>query len=296
MICNHSGESTTLLVANAGSASDLGGAAELSRALTGPVQTHVLGAEDDLPACIREAGERIARIVLCGGDGTINWALDALLDAKRPIGLIPAGTANDLARSLGIPPDPRQAVEIINRGHRRRIDVARANDVSFVNALGIGLGPLTTRAMEGKEKATFGVGAYLLGLIRALRRIPRFSARVESGDRQCEGRFIQITVANGIHYGGGMTVSEHAQLDDGRLDVLLVRARSRWQLLANALRFKTGFTENSEVLEHWQCRTLKITTAHPLDITADGEFLTRTPVACDVLPEALTFFAPPTAG
>ncbi len=282
----------TLLITNTVSGSEDGPLTELSEALAGRVRILALGPDDDLPARIREAGSEVERIVLHGGDGTVNWALDALLDVDRPVGLIPAGTANDLARSLGLPADPLAAVEIINRGHQRRIDIARVNGISFVNALGIGLGPRTTRAMESDEKSRFGVGAYFLGLLRALRRVPRFRARIESEDREREGRFVQLTVANGIHYGGGMTVSRQARLDDGHLDVLLVGVRSRWQLLANAARFKTGLTENSKIFDHWQCRKLTIVTEPSLEVTADGEFLTHTPVDCEVIPKALTVFAP----
>jgi diacylglycerol kinase family enzyme len=89
-----------------------------------------------------------------------------------------------------------------------------------------------------------------------------------------------------------MTVSDRARLDDARLDVLLVRARSRGRLLANALRFKTGFVENSEILDHWQCRRLTVETDPALEVTADGEFLTHSPLECEVIPGALTLLAP----
>jgi len=285
---------STLLIANAGAGTDNDRLTGLADALPGDVERVALRSGDDLPARVRDAKQAVERIVLCGGDGTVNWALDALLDAERPVGLIPSGTANDLARSLGIPDDPWQAIEIIRDGHQRKIDVARANGKSFINALGIGLGPLTTRAMDSDEKAKLGVGAYFLGLIRALRRAPHFEARIRSEDDVRQGRFLQITIANGIHYGGGMTVSAQARLDDGRLDVLLVRASSRWQLLANALRFKTGWTDNSELLDHWQCRSIEVETTPDLDVTADGEFLLRTPLKCEILPQALTLFAPET--
>jgi len=287
---------TTLLIANSFSGSGSDSLAEPLKQLQGEIQQIDLDQSDDLTARIRKAGSSVDRIVLCGGDGTINRALDALVDCGLPVGIIPTGTANDLARSLGIPADPSRAIEIINSGHQRPIDIARVNGISFINALGMGLGPLTTREMDSDEKATFGVGAYLLGLLRAMRKIPRFSARIESDEGVREGHFIQITIANGIHYGGGMTVSDQARLDDARLDVLLVRARSRWRLLANALKFKTGFVENSEVLDHWQCRRLRVETQPELEVTADGEFLTHTPLKCEVIPGALKLLAPRTTG
>lgn len=285
--------SRTLLIANSHSGSDGDSLSEALQQLQGSVETTWIEPSDDLPAKIREASPEVDRIIVCGGDGTVNRALDALVEAGLPVGLVPTGTANDLARSLGIPADPLQAMQIINNGHQRKIDIARVNGISFVNALGMGLGPETTREMDSDEKSTFGVGAYLLGLLRALRKIPRFNARIESDGLDRKGRYVQITVANGIHYGGGMTVSDQARLDDARLDVLLVKAKSRWKLFANGLKFKTGFVDNSEVLEHWQCRKIRIETDPALEVTADGEFLTQTPLTCEVIPGVLRILAPP---
>ncbi|OAB58814.1 hypothetical protein AY599_20095 [Leptolyngbya valderiana BDU 20041] len=260
--------------------------------LDGDVVTIRLEEGDDLPELLRDRGKDVDRIVLCGGDGTVHWALDALMELDRPVGLIPSGTANDLARSLGIPEDPAQAVETINAGLHRSVDVARVGTTSFINAIGLGLGPKTTREMRSEEKSRWGVVSYLLGLFRALRSPPHFSARIRSEDRDLSGRFMQITVANGIHYGGGMTISDQARLDDGLLDVLLVEARSRWRLLANALRFRIGTVENSRILDHWQCRSVRIETDQRIEVTADGEFVASTPIECRVLQAALRVIAP----
>lgn len=245
-----------------------------------------------LPAAIREHAGQVDRIVLGGGDGTVNLALDALLEVNLPVGLLPLGTANDLARSLEIPENVDEAINIILRGHLRKVDVARANDVSFINAIGIGMGPQMTRAMDSDTKSRFGVLAYLIALARVFRRQRDFAARLESDGGRHEGRYLQITVANGIHYGGGMTVAADARLDDGQLDVLLVRGQSRWSLLSNMLRMKLGQTRNADTLSHWRCSQLSIETEHELEVTADGEFLTCTPVECKIMPGALEFFAP----
>jgi diacylglycerol kinase (ATP) len=284
----------TLLLTNPGSRSGDRDFESLAERLRENGQIKLVRPErpEELPRAIREHAGKVDRIVLGGGDGTVNLALDALIEAGLPVGLLPLGTANDLARSLEIPDDIDEAINIILRGHLRQIDVARANDVSFVNAIGIGLGPQMTREMDGDTKSRFGVLAYLIGIARAFRRQRDFAARVETDRGRHEGHYIQITVANGIHYGGGMTVAEDARLDDGQLDVLLVRRQSRWSLLASALRFKLGHTRNADYLTHWRCTELSVETEHELEVTADGEFLTCTPVECEVLPGALKFFAP----
>jgi len=285
---------TTLLVANPGSRSgdDALGPARERLESQGEVDSVRPERPVDLPEVLRRRGRGFDRIVLAGGDGTVNLALDALLELEKPFGLLPSGTANDLARSLGIPQSPERALEVILEGRRRRIDVARINDVSFVNAIGIGLGPRMTREMDAESKARFGVAAYAGGILRALKRQPVFRARIESDERVRQGDFVQITVANGIHYGGGMTVAYDAKIDDGLLDVLLVPRQSRWSLLGNALRFRKGWTRNADRLRHWRSASVRIETAEAMPVTADGEFLTETPADCRVLSRGLEVFAP----
>ncbi len=284
----------TLLLTNPGSRSGGDQGDELVQALSedGEVTDVQPESPEDLPAAIREHGPRVDRIVLGGGDGTVNLALDALMDVDKPVGLIPLGTANDLARTLGIPEDLEEAIQVIRAGHRGDLDVSRAGDVSFINAIGIGLGPRMTRAMDDETKSRFGVLAYLIGIARVFQRQRCFPATVETDKMTYEDRFMQITVANGVHYGGGMTISEDARIDDGCLDLLLVRRQSRWALLGNALRFKTGQTRTGDWLTHTRCKRVRIDTARPMDFTADGEFLGNTPVECTIKPAALTFFIP----
>lgn len=285
---------STLLITNPGSRS---GGDDVDRAAQtlqrdGRVEVIRPNKPRELPDTIRERGRDFDRIVLGGGDGTVNLALDALIDVDKPIGLLPLGTANDLARSLEIPHKIDRAVEVILAGHLRRLDAARVNDVSFINAIGIGLGPHMTREMDAESKSQLGVLAYLKGIVQALQSQRVFHARIQSEERTREGEYVQITIANGIHYGGGMTVANDAKLDDGRLDVLLVPRQSHWSLLGNALRFRTGLTQAADTLSHWRCEELSIETTRTMDVTADGEFLAETPVECRIIRSCLSFYAP----
>lgn len=285
---------STLLITNAGSGS---GGGDIDRATerlqqVGPVDVVRPENPGALPEAIRQRGDQFDRIVLGGGDGTINLALDALLEVDRPVGILPLGTANDLARSLEIPRNLDRAVDVILAGHLRRIDVARVNDVSFINAIGIGMGPQMTREMDSESKSELGVLAYLKGILQVLKRQRVFHARIKSEDRSSEGEYVQITIANGIHYGGGMTIADDAKLNDGRLDVLLVPKQSHLSLLGNTLQFRTGFTRAADSLTHWRCREISIETDATMEVTADGEFLTETPVECRVIPSCLSFYTP----
>ncbi len=285
---------STLMICNPGSRSGDAGLDHLRQRLEamGPVNYHQPERPGDIPGLIRRHGSDVDRIVLGGGDGTINLALDALLEGDRPLGILPLGTANDLARSLGLPDDPESALDVIVLGQARPIDVARANDVSFINAVGMGLGPRMTSEMDSDEKRRFGVVAYLLGILRALRGQPHFHARIEFDGRIREYDCLQITVANGIHYGGGMTVADDAKIDDGRLDVLVIRHQGYLRLLGNAVRLRTGDMRAADTVHHVRAREVTITTHPGQDVTADGEFLAETPIDCRVLPGSLRVFTP----
>lgn len=284
----------SLLVTNPGSRSGGSGLDEIESKLErwGELVRVDSKRPDDLPRAIRDNAEKVDQVILGGGDGTVNLALDALLDTGLPLGLLPMGTANDLARSLSIPEDLEDALDIVLRGHLRHIDVGFANDVSFVNAIGMGLGPQMTREMDSETKSRFGVLAYLVGILRAFRRQRCFSARIQGDGRSHEGRYLQITVANGIHYGGGMTVADDAKIDDGLFDVLLVGKQSRLSLLANAFRFRSGQTRTADTMTHRRYREISIVTEPALEVTADGEFLAETPVECSLKSRALAIYVP----
>ncbi len=285
---------STLLITNPGSRSgddDLDELVERFQAL-GELTFERPETPEELPRLIREIGPEVDQVVIGGGDGTFNLALDALLEIKRPVGLLPLGTANDLARSLDIPEDLERAFAIVVDGKTRHIDISRANDVSFVNAIGMGLGPQMTREMDGETKSRLGVLAYLVGLVKAFRRQPRFNATVRVNGHEHICQCVQITVANGIHYGGGMTISEDAKLDDGKLDVVIVMHQSNLELLGNADSLRWGRARNADNIIHLRCSEIEIDAEPEMEVTADGEFLLTTPVHCSIEHAALEIFAP----
>ncbi len=285
---------STLMICNPGSRSGNARLEDLRERLAalGEIEFRQPKKPTQVPDLIREYGPQAERIVLGGGDGTINLALDALIEVDRPLGILPLGTANDLARSLNLPDDLERAMDVIVLGHIRHIDVARANDVSFVNAIGMGLGPRMTREMDSEEKSRFGVLAYLLGIMRALRGHQHFQARIDFDGKTREYDCMQVTVANGIHYGGGMTIADDAKIDDGKLDVLVVRHQGYLRLLASSLRLRTGDMRAADTVHHFRGREVSITTRPGQDVTADGEFLSETPVECSVNSKCLQVFTP----
>lgn len=240
---------------------------------------------------ISQHARTVRRVVIGGGDGTLSAALPALLTAGLPLGVLPLGTANDFARSLGIG-DIAAAVDAIVSGQTRAVDVGLVNGVHFLNAVGIGLGPRINRDLDTDTKSKFGVLGYFLHFLRHARDERALRAEIDCDGVVVAVRSLQITIANGIHYGGGMTIAKDASLDDGMLDVLSIRPRGALRLLLRGPEIKSGNLQDRDLLQTFRGRVVRVWTEQPMDVTADGEPVTRTPVQCRALPRALTVFAP----
>ena len=168
-----------LIIANRHSrrgSTHLGAVLERLRADGLEPEVHELPRKRALEQLIRERGNKADVIVLGGGDGTMNAASSALLEAARPFAILPLGTANDLARTLGIPQDPVAAAELILAGPTRRIDLGVVNDHHFFNVASIGLSVRVAKALTKDVKRRLGSWGYPLTVYRVLKEGHSFSA------------------------------------------------------------------------------------------------------------------------
>lgn len=286
---------TALLVINAASR---GGAvaAETARAAlqAAGIAVRPVPCDDprQLAAAIEAAAAGAHCVIVGGGDGSLNAALPALLRTGLPLGILPLGTANDLARTLGIAPDIGVAVAVIAAGRTRRIDVGEANGHPFFNVASIGFGVDLTRALTRDAKRRWGVLGYLVAGLRALRRMSRFTALIDENGHVQRSRTIHLAVGNGRHYGGGMTVSEGAAIDDGRLNVYSLEVRRFWRLLVLLPAMRRGDHGRWEEVRTLSGSDITVRTRRPRSVNTDGEITTRTPVRFRVRPGAVTVFVP----
>lgn len=252
-----------------------------------------LGSAEEIEARIRRHGDAAA-IVVCGGDGSLCLAAPAVIATGLPLGILPMGTANDLARTLHIPDDLEAAADVILAGHRRRIDVGTVNDKYFFNVASIGLSVDLARELSSDLKRRWGRAGYALAAIRALARARRFAAFIgENGAPPRRTRTMQIAVGNGRFYGGGTVVAADAAIDDGRLDLYSLEMRNVWRLALMLRTFRSG--EHGAWSEVTTARgtEFEIRTRRPRPVNADGELIAETPAVFKVLPKAVTVFAPP---
>ena len=245
-----------------------------------------------LPDLIRSLGSQVDRVVMAGGDGTLNAAAPGLLATRLPLGIIPLGTANDLARTLRIPLDLAGAARIIATGRRRRIDLGEVNGHPFFNVASIGFGVDLARALTRDSKRRFGVFGYAVAGLRALDRLLPFRADIVHGGDRYVSRTVHVAVGNGRHYGGGMTIAETARIDDGQLDVYSLEVTSVWRLLRLLPALRTGRVQGWAEIRTAAGEEIEIRTAHTRSVNTDGEITARTPAYFRVLRGAVEVFVP----
>lgn len=258
----------------------------------GPVVAPKSLGREAVRRAIAHHARSVDRIVVGGGDGSLHAALPAVLETGRPLGVLPLGTANDFARSLGIP-DVTSAIEVILAGRTQLVDVGVVNGIHFLNAVGIGLGPDINRDLDKESKSSFGVFAYLLHGLRNLKENRGIHAVIDCDGSISVVRSLQITIANGVHYGGGMTISKDARLDDGFLDVLSIAPLSAWRLFMKGPALRSGDMDDAPELRTFRASRVSVRTRRPMNVTADGEQVTQTPVECHTIAGTLRVFAPP---
>jgi diacylglycerol kinase (ATP) len=230
-------------------------------------------------------------IICAGGDGTLLGAIEAAITRGLPLGIVPLGTFNDLARTLGIPLDVRGAVDTIAAGHERAIDAARVNGQYYVNEASIGISSRITRLQTTELKQRFGFWGVIATAFSALRYARPIRAEVRFEGKGERMRTIQLTVANSPHFGGFLHV-EGVAIDDGYLELYSVDIRHLYQAFTIAHAMLTRRPFDVPGLRVLRSRRFEVVTRRPHHITADGEPAGTTPATFEVFPKALRVFAP----
>lgn len=256
------------------------------------VEAELLRTPEHIPDLVRERAKQSDLIILGGGDGTLSFALDAVLASGRPLGILPMGNANDLARTLGVPNDMDAACAIIARGRLKRIDGGWINGTHFFNVASMGLSARIARRLTRDRKLRWGVLAYVGSAWEAMHEQRSFIARITCDGETTEVRTMQVAVGNGRYYGGGMTIVDDAAIDDGRLDLYALPRVRGWRLLVFVPILRWGLHRPVESILSLHGREIEIETSRPLAVNVDGEVRAQTPARMRVVPAALPVFVP----
>lgn len=236
--------------------------------------------------------DRADLVIVCGGDGSVSSAALAAMESGLPLGILPMGTANDLARTLDIPMDLMGAAEVIARGETRPVDVGTVNGYAFFNVASIGLSSDLAQSLDPMLKKRFGRLGYALAAMKVLTRASRFKAKLTEKGRTIEVESYQIAIGNGRHYGGGNVVEENAEIDDGHLDLYSLEVNNLWKLALMLRSFRSGTHGAWREVRTARCVEFDIETRRPMPVNTDGEIVTATPAHFKVHPKAIAIFAP----
>ncbi len=251
------------------------------------VATRSPGHATELAAAAARHGERL--VVAVGGDGTICEVTQGLFEAGgSTLGILPFGTGNDAATTLGVPRDLDAVAAVLRSGARRRVDLMRLNEAVVVNAAGVGLlGTINARAAG--MKVVRGIFAYLAAAVTGILRAPSPEVELEADGFSYSGPMTILALHNGPTTGGGFRLAPAARPDDGVLDACLVGSIStpgRFTRLASALRGRLGRRKHSHELRFSR---LVLRASQRLDCHLDGNPTVIEPpgLAVEVLPAAL---------
>lgn len=228
------------------------------------------------------------RVLLCGGDGSLNLALREFDLRRGTLALIPLGSGDDFARVNGIPRDVRGACELAVRGTPREVDIALANDLRYSGVAGVGFDSEVARYANDRVRLLRGSAVYLFAILRIL---PKFTPhRLRISGREEEIMF--AVFGNSSQYGGGIRIVPAASLHDGLLDSCIVHRTSRWQLLITLPMAYNGTHIRKSFVEMRRDAEFVVESDAPLDVFADGEPLTMTPARFRIAGERLRIVAP----
>lgn len=219
------------------------------------------------------------RVVICGGDGSLNYAIREFDLERGTLAVIPAGSADDFASVAGIPQNVRRACDTVLHGTVRQVDVATANGLRYLGVASLGFDAEVTRYANDHVRFLRGTVRYLYALLRVL---PQFKARrVEIGTAAgtSAADIMFAVVGNSGQYGGGIRITPAARLDDGMLDLCIVHRTSIPTLLRTLPAAYTGAHVKSPFVECGRGAEFHFGSAREMDVFADGEWLTHTPVS-----------------
>ena len=259
------------------------------------IEVRVTRENGDARRFVSQAGG-VDLLVAAGGDGTLNELVNGLMElsiGKRPaLGVVPLGTANDFATGCDIPRDLEKALALCMEGEAVPIDVGRANEHWFLNAASAGFGAEVTATTSPDLKRLLGSAAYtVMGAILAI-NVRQYHGRLTLPDREIIGSGPVAIIGNGRQTGGGIQVAPRAFIDDGLLDVLVIREIPATALLT-AARELQQLSSDGEYISYWQTPWVEVHSEEVIPVNLDGEPVAFSSVRYEAVSKAIRVIVPP---
>ena len=266
--------------------------AKLEQAGIQLIAAHPVHDPDLLEDFVRQAVRDDAPMVIVGGgDGSLSCAVDDLVGHDCVFALLPLGTANSFARTLGIPLDLDGAIRTIATGKRRRVDLGIIDGDYFANCAAMGLSPLIGEGIPRGLKKSLGVFGYLIWAMWCLIRFRPFKLSVDDGQEKRTIWATEVRIANG-RYHGGVELIEDALLDNGEIVVQAVTGRSKARLIWDWFAKYWKLPARQAAQEEFHGERLRIDTKPRQKISIDGEVTAKTPAIVEVAHRAIEVVVP----
>ncbi len=249
---------------------------------------------DETQRLLRREIENKSRLVIVGGgDGTLSSCAEILAGSEVALGVIPLGTGNTFARSIGIPVELKGAVQVIAKGRIERVDVGKCNQQIFLNSVSLGLSSEIAGALTGDVKKKFGLLAWPIVGGKILARHRSLRLRILSKERSFTVKTHQLMIANGRYVAGPIKASEDASLQDHELTVFALGGSSKAALFKAVWHWLRHTHKEAEVVPFFETRQLRVESlGRPQKANVDGEINERTPLELSIWPRALRVVVP----
>ncbi len=256
--------------------------------------THRTVTTRSIDHAFEEAGRAVAtgeNIVALGGDGLLRPIAGALKGTESAVAIVPCGRGNDFARVLGVPKDPAEAARVAVEGEERLLDVANVEGTPYMGIASFGFDSECNR-VANEAKLIKGNAVYVYAALRTIAtwKPATFTVKVDGELHEFSG--YSVAVGNSKAFGGGMIILPQAELDDGKLDLMLVKDCPRLRYLSGVIKtFKAAHTD-SEFAEFLRGEEIEVSADRPFAIYADGDPIGATPAMIRVERRCLRVIAP----
>ncbi len=232
-------------------------------------------------------------LVVCGGDGTLNEVATQIPDAPFPVAIVPAGTANVVARELRLPLDPARALSVGLKRSFRRVDLGNLGPGPkrrFLFVAGIGFDAYVASSVNPRLKSMIGIGSYAYAIARCLQSYSFPEFRVEAGGRTFTAT--SCLVCNARSYGGKLLFCPDADMSNGRLDVLVLEGRRRLGLAWFLLKARLQRPETGEWIHRFHAESVRIEGPPSICVQTDGELCDSLPLEISLTPNSFPLVVP----
>jgi len=236
-------------------------------------------------------------VVAAGGDGTVNEVMNGLVGTTTALGVLPLGTVNIWAREMGLSMDLLKAAASLADSELTQIDVGMAGKRYFLLMAGIGFDAAVTATVCAKEKKRLGAIAYIKQAIQVAWNFRGVRPKLRIDGKRVRGKILMIIIGNSQLYGGVLKLTAHATIDDGLLDICVIKGRGMLSAPRRLISIFARHYNRDPLVQYFQGRHIDIRgqRGKALPVQVDGDYLGKTPMSFRVVPRSLWILVPPNA-